>query len=155
MQTGKSLFGFVMAVLISLGLLCSQMCSIYCDISGCSQPAALMPAVNEQESRPAHPECGHHGQGAEKAGGETNHSPAGAPAQSEGHNHSHQPLCAFHADQAGLISSGANLAHPDSYPDAVAAPSGVVATFTRLIGESAAQIPDRSPPRRVTSVLRI
>ena len=155
MHTGKSLFIFAMAVVINLGLLCSQLCNIYCDISGCSQPVALMPAASEQESRPAHPECGHHGQNKENANGETGHSHTGAPAQSEGHNHSHQSLCAFHADQAGLLSSGTQMAHPDAQPDAAASPLVAVALFTRLLGESAAQTPDRSPPKRVTSVLRI
>lgn len=155
MRIGKSLFIFAMAVVINLGLLYSQMCGIYCDISGCSPTAALMPDAGKQDSGPAHSECGHHRQGGESARQAEGHSHAGAPAQSEGHSHSHQPLCAFHADQAGLLSSGANLAYPDAHPDAAISPPAVVVSFTRLTVETAAQTPDRSPPRRVASVLRI
>jgi len=158
MRTGKPLFIFAMAIVINLGLLYSQLCSIYCDISGCSQSTVVTPAASQPDSSPAHSECEHHKHSGENAHRETGHSHTGTPVQSEGHNHSHQPHCAFHTDVTWLLSSGANMAaqsQPDAHPDAAASPLAVVISFARPAGETGAQTPDRSPPRRVTSVLRI
>lgn len=158
MRTGKSLYVFAMAVVINLGLLYSQMCNIYCDISGCSQSTIVTPAASKQDSSPAHSECEHHKQSGENARRETGYSHTGTPVQSEGHDHSHQSHCAFHTDEAGLLSSGANMAaqsQPDAHPDAAISALAIVVSFTRLTVETTAQTPDRSPPKRVASVLRI
>ncbi len=150
---------FVMA--ISVGIMSSQMCSVLCDLSGCSPSVAAVPAadVSNEKAGQGHSECGHHRQ-ARQASSSRRDRLAQEIAQNgaEGRGHSHGSPCANHHDQVAVLSAGGtSVAH--SYQQArlaLAAPAltGVV-SFSDLRGDTVARTPDRSPPRPVASVLRI
>ena len=161
MRTAKSPFIIAMAVAISLGLMYSQLCGVLCDISGCSSSvtASFAAVQSGGDVDAGETGCGHHKQTKLKDSKESGHRSEGlALNTSENSGHRHQSGCLHGHDQIGLISTGSNSAsnfNQQPLPTAeVVSPSAEI-LFLELSGETTARIPDRSPPRRVASVLRI
>lgn len=161
MRTAKRPVIIAMAVVISLGLMYSQLCGVLCDISGCSSPAPanFAAASNSGSAGLGSHGCEHHKQTKPKDSEQAGHHARGAAfTTSEGPGHPHGSGCFHSHDQIGLFSTGGKSAdsfNQQPHPIIGAVSPAADTSFAELVGETTARTPDRSPPRRVASVLRI
>lgn len=161
MRTAKRQLTTVMSVVIGLGLMYSQLCGVLCDISGCSSSVRtnFAAASTGKEVDAGQTECGHHKQTKPKGSEGAGHRAKGvALIPSENSGHTHGSGCLHSHDQIGLLSKGGNSKVSSSqqpHPTIAIVSSSVEFSFTEPSGETTSRAPDRSPPRRVVSVLRI
>ena len=150
---------------LSVGLVYSQLCNTVCAFYGCSPSAVariLVPGGDNHAARQeSQSECSKHNQAAQQPGTEQSHTkPADSTSfpQNQGNSHRSEG-CPAHAEQTALMSAAATSSHAATHliSQPVDGEFHVedITSVRTLAGVSFIITPDRSPPRRTVSVLRI
>ncbi len=157
MRSARCSLVIALAVVINTGLMYSQLCTLFCEVSGCSSPSVEFVVSQHEASRSKTDSgCGHQ---SDNNSEQTNHhGQSRTPVTPAEQDSPEGSRCPHECDQVGLLSSAdiyVTISGQHMQPAVGELPAKV---FTPLIGspnEIAARMPDRSPPRRPISVLRI
>ena len=157
MRSARVSLVIAMAVAINLGLMYSQLCTLFCEVSGCSS-SVVQYAVSTHEATGSKSDagCGHQSDKGSKP--DNHHGQSRMPATPTDQGNHKGSHCPHECDQVGPLSSWDIHVATSSQHVQQAAGELPVKVFTFLVGsaiEGATRMPDRSPPRRPTSVLRI
>jgi hypothetical protein len=143
MRAAKNSLAVIISVIAVTGLLFSQLCSLKCDVADCGPARPAVATGHTAQPNQCHKEAEPEKSEREK--------PAPAP-------HRGSDDCNTHGDTAALMPSTATAflsPHLETQP-IFAEPASV---FRPFLGDLTAvyrvNIPDRSPPRKTSSVLRI
>ena len=157
MRFARSSLVITMAVAINVGLMYSQLCTLFCEVTRCSS-SVVKYAVSTHEASGSKSDsgCGHQSdKGTERENHHGQNRRPVTPTDQDNHKESH---CPHECDQVGLLSSGDIYVAASSQHVQPAVGELPAKVFIPLIGspiEVAVGMPDRSPPRRLISILRI
>jgi hypothetical protein len=155
----------LLVTILSVGLVYAQLCNTACALYGCSPSAVarnMLPGSGDNAAREeSQSECSKHNRAGRQLSKEQSHTRQDDPTpipQNQGDSHQSEG-CPAHADQTALMSAAATSScaatHSNSQPADGGFPVEESTPIRMLAGLSFIIKPDRSPPRRTASVLRI